>query len=106
MLFHLKEDLKVPKDLSKISSIAVQPILLLSKLLSPAEKNYHPTELEVACLVYTCRCLRVMFHSSKRPIIVLTDHSATCGVCNQVTLVTSDANRANMRLHHTLTSND
>jgi hypothetical protein len=26
--------------------------------------------------------------------------SATRGVCNQVTLVTSDANRANMRLHH------
>jgi hypothetical protein len=100
MLFHLKEDYKVPKDLSKIAAIAVQPILFLSKLLSPAEKNYHPTELEVACLVYTCRRLRVMFHSSKRPIIVLTDHSATRGVCSQVTLVTSDANRANMRLYH------
>jgi hypothetical protein len=80
MLFYLKEDYKVPKDLSKISAIVVQPILFLSKLLSPVEKNYYLIELEVAYLVYTCRRLRIMFHSSKRLIIVLTDYSAIRGV--------------------------
>ena len=39
MLFYLKEDYKVPKDLAKISSIVVQPILFLSKLLSPIRKE-------------------------------------------------------------------
>jgi hypothetical protein len=100
MIFHTKEGYVVPRDKSKIAQTAVQPIMFLSKLLSPAEKNYHPTELEVACLVYTCRKLRVMIQSSKHPVQVLTDHTATRGVCNQTSLVTTDASRSNMRLHH------
>jgi hypothetical protein len=53
ILFYLKEDYKISKDLVKISSIVVQSILFFSKLLSPVEKNYYLIELEVACLIYT-----------------------------------------------------
>ena len=98
LAFHLKEGYTVPSNLSKIASTAVQPILFLSKLLSAAEKNYRSTELEVACLLYTCRRLRVMLQSAQEPVIVLTDHAATRGVCNQTSLATNDASKANMRL--------
>ncbi|CZR65238.1 uncharacterized protein PAC_15138 [Phialocephala subalpina] len=59
-----------------------------SKLTSPAEKHYHPTQQEVACLVYTCRRLRVMIQSNNHPVQVLTGHSAT----------RDSATKANMRL--------
>jgi len=98
MVFHLKTGYKRPNDLSKIACTAVEPILFLSKLLGSAEKNYRPTELEVACLVFACRRLRVMFQSSKLPIIVLTDHAATKGIYSQTSLITTDSNRANLRL--------
>jgi uncharacterized protein YybS (DUF2232 family) len=58
--FYLKEQYTVLADLAKISSIAIQPILFLSKLLGPIEKNYRLTELEVTYLVYTAHRLRVM----------------------------------------------
>ena len=35
----------------------IQPIMFLSKMLSPAERNYWPTEMEVACLVWVIKKL-------------------------------------------------
>lgn len=98
MAFHLRLNQIVPKDMSTLKSTWVEPITFLSKLLGPAEKHYHPTELEVACLVWTCRKLRVMIQSSTSPVIVLTDHSATKAICTQTSLITTDSSRANMRL--------
>jgi hypothetical protein len=37
------------QPISQIASTQVQPIMFLSKLLSPAERNYHAAELESAC---------------------------------------------------------
>jgi hypothetical protein len=71
------------QPISQIASTQLQPIMFLSKLLSPAERNYHATELEIACLVYACRKLRVMIQSSLQPVAVITDHASTKGVVRQ-----------------------
>lgn len=99
MIFHLEKDTdKV--ELTKLAAHSIQPVAFLSKLLGSAERNYHPTELEVACLVWTCRRMRVLIQSSKKQVVILTDHAATRGITNQTSLITSDANRSNMRLVH------
>jgi hypothetical protein len=57
---------------------AVRPILNLSGLLSPAERNYWPTELEVACLVWAVRTTRHFIEDCRSPVVIYTGHSATC----------------------------
>ena len=51
-----------------------RPILFLSKSLSPAEKNYWPTELETSALVWALQKLPQYLDSTKFTII--TDHQA------------------------------
>ena len=51
-----------------------RPILYISKDLSPAEKNYWPTELETGALVWALQKLpQYLDHSN---MVVFTDHSA------------------------------
>jgi hypothetical protein len=59
-LFYLKKGYVILDDLSKIALTAMEPILFLSKLLSPAERNYSSTEIEVVYLLYACRRLRII----------------------------------------------
>lgn len=98
MVFHMKGDAKLPDTLSSLNAMKIEPILFMSKLLSPHEKNYQATELEVACLVWICRKLRPMMQSSQHEIIVLTDHAATRGIYDRTCLNTADITKANMRL--------
>jgi hypothetical protein len=84
---------------TKLSASRIQPILFMSKALREAEKRYHATELEVACLVWTCRKLRPMIQSSTSPV-ALTDHGATRGIYDRTSLNASDVTKANMRLVH------
>jgi hypothetical protein len=51
--------------------------MFLRKMLSVAERNYWPTELEVACLVWTIRRIRHLVDASEHPTVVVTDHAAT-----------------------------
>jgi hypothetical protein len=55
---------------TKLSASRIQPILFMSKALRGAEKRYHTTELEVACLVWTCRKFRPMIQSSTSPVVI------------------------------------
>lgn len=97
MLFHLKDNAAwVPG--TNISSPDVQPVMFLSRMLSSAEMRYGPSELEVACLAWAAKRLRVMLQSARAGIIVLTDHSATKGIVDQTSLNTSSTDRANLRL--------
>ncbi|KAL7917960.1 hypothetical protein ACQKWADRAFT_265557 [Trichoderma austrokoningii] len=72
--------------------------MFLSRQLSKAETRYKPTELEVACLVWTCKKLRTLIQSCQTPAIVLTDHLATKGIVNHTTMTTSSLVKANQRL--------
>jgi hypothetical protein len=86
--FHVKSD-HVHGDLSKPPpNPAVEPILFLSRLLSAAENNYWPTELEVSCLVWTIRKLRHMIEAAPhdKPAVIYTDHSSTIGIAKATNL--------------------
>ena len=74
MIFHVKDD---AKDFTKWPSRAdAETIMFLSRLLTGAEKNYWPTELEIAGIVWTLRKVRHMIESSKQTVKIQTDHSA------------------------------
>ena len=60
--------------------------------------RYGPSEQEVACLVWAVKKLRTTIHSSRQPVIVLTDHVSTRGIVEQTQLDTSLTDRANRRL--------
>lgn len=91
MVCHSKAEKNPP------STTAVEPILCLSKLLTPAETRYWPTELEVACLVWTIRKIRHMVEAADQPTIVYTDHASTLAIARQSTLITSSTDKLNLR---------
>lgn len=76
----------------------IQHVLFLSKTLSTAESHYWPTELEVACLVWTIRKTRHLVEACKHPAVIYTDHSATLGIAKQTTLSSSATDKLNLRL--------
>ena len=88
-----------PEPIGKISRIKVQPILFLSKLLNSAERNYWPTELEIAGIVWVMKRTRHMIESTKvPPVIIYTDHAAAVPISRQTSLITSSTDKLNLRL--------
>ncbi|KAJ5508322.1 hypothetical protein N7527_010465 [Penicillium freii] len=70
--------------------------MFLSRLLTPAEKNYWATELEVSCITWTIKKVRHLIETAKKHVIFYTDHSATIAVATS--LKTSSTERLNLRL--------
>ena len=97
MVFHVKDD---AKNFDKWPSRSdAEPIMFLSRLLTSAEKNYWPTELEIAGIVWTLRKVRHMVESSKQAVKIQTDHSAIIDIMRQNSIVsTSSTMRMNTRL--------
>ena len=100
MVYHVK-----PKDGQEVivTSIPpkrtdVEPIMFLSKVLSPAESRYWPTELEMASLVWSVRKLRLMVMSSQHPVVIYTDHAANSAIVNQTKLTSSSVDKLNLKL--------
>ncbi|SLM36754.1 reverse partial [Lasallia pustulata] len=94
MVYHVKGD-PGGNDFPRKS---IQPVMFLSKLLNDAERNYWPTELEVAALVWTLRKTRHLVESYTKPAIVFTDHSATTSIAKQTTPSSSSTDKVNLRL--------
>ncbi|SLM34971.1 transposon tf2-1 polyprotein [Lasallia pustulata] len=94
MVYHVKGD-PGGNDFPRKS---IQPVMFLSKLLNDAERNYWPTELEVAALVWTLRKTRHLVESCTKPAIGFTDHSATTSIAKQTTLSSSSTDKVNLRL--------
>ena len=76
----------------------IEPIMFLSKILSPAEERYWPTELEMAAIVWTVKKLRTMIISSDHPTVIYTDHSANAGIAVQTKLTSSSVDKLNLKL--------
>lgn len=77
----------------------VEPILFLSRRLSPAETRYWPTELEMAGMVWVVRKMRHLIEStSAGPTVIFTDHGANVGIAKQTTLSTTSTDKLNLRL--------
>lgn len=81
-----------------IPSTAIEPVMFLSRCLSKLERYYGPSELEVACLVWACKRLCIMLHSSQHLVVVLTNHEATRGIIEKTSLNTTLTNWSNRRL--------
>ncbi|KAL8369548.1 hypothetical protein RB595_000061 [Gaeumannomyces hyphopodioides] len=83
-----------------IKRSAIRPIMYLSKQCVDAELRYWPTELEVACLVWVLKRIRptILSNKSGEKVVVLTDHSATKGLCSTDVMKTSSPGKANLRL--------
>ena len=74
-------------------------IMYLSRILTMAERNYLPTELEIAGFVWTIKKVRHMVESSKLPVVVQTDHSAILDIMRQSSITsTTSTLRLNVRL--------
>ncbi len=58
------------------SRSSIQPVIFLSRLLTPVEKNYWPSELEIAGFVWVLKKIRHVVESSRSKVIVQTDYSA------------------------------
>lgn len=96
MIYHVKGDPALDASFARTS---VQPIMFLSKLLNGAEKNYWPTELEVAGIVWVVKKIRHLIESSQvPPVVIYTDHSAAVPISKQTTLTTSSTDKLNLRL--------
>jgi len=97
MLFHCKPGY-LWKPGTPIPANQVQPVMFLSRCLNNTKMRYRPSELEVACLVWTVKRAHIMLHNANSPVIVLTDHSATKGIVEQTSLRTTSTDGANKRL--------
>lgn len=58
----------------------------MDKVLTKAETRYQATELEMSCLVWTSKKVRISPQSNKAPIMALTDHRALVSTVNQKSL--------------------
>ena len=76
----------------------IEPIMFLSRTLTSAERNYWPTELEIAGFVWTVKKVRHLIESSVKPIRIQTDHSAILDLLKQTSIVSTSTLRLNVRL--------
>ena len=97
-VFHVKKGYEVPLGKWPARS-ATETILFLSRELSAAERNYWPTELEIAGFVWTIKKIRHMVESSNHPVVIQTDHSAIVDIMRQSSITsTTSTVRMNTRL--------
>ena len=54
----------------------IEPIIFLSRLLTEAERNYWPTELEVTRFVWVIKKVRYLVKLSKYSTIIQTNYLA------------------------------
>ena len=77
----------------------MQPILILSRLLTLAKWNYWPKELEIVGFVWVVKKIRHIIKSSKSNVIIQTDHSAIIDILQQSSIKsTTSTMRLNLRL--------
>ena len=77
----------------------METIIFLSRMLTSAEKNYWPTELEIAGFVWTIKKVRHLVESSKHAVVIQTDHLAILNIIKQSSITsTTSTMRMNVRL--------
>lgn len=75
----------------------IEPLLFISRLLTPAETRYWPTKLELAGLVWVLRKTRHLVEVTELPTTVYTNHGASLGIAKQTTLSTLSTDKLNLR---------
>ena len=101
MVFYTISNEAIPKGRWP-STTNIQPVLFLSRLLAPAERNYKPTELEIAGFVWVLKKVRHMIESFKASVIIQTDRSAILDILQQSSITSTTLTmRLNLRLVRT-----
>ncbi|KAK4865001.1 hypothetical protein LT330_001624 [Penicillium expansum] len=96
VIYHVKPSYE-HQDVSKPPPASMtQPVMFLSRLLTPAEKNYWATELEVSCITWTIRNVRHLIEAADKSVIFYTDHSATIAIATSLRTVATE--KLNLRL--------
>lgn len=91
MIYHLRKG-------DRARPTAIEPILFLSKCLTPAECRYWPTELEMAGVVWTIKKVHHMIRTSRLTTIIWTDHSSIPHIADQTKLSSTNVDKLNLRL--------
>jgi hypothetical protein len=77
----------------------IQLIMFLSRLLTISEKNYWSTELETTNLIWIIKKVRHLIQSSKKSVIIQTDHVVIVNICKQTSIISiNSVIRRNLRL--------
>src|SRR6266699_443434 len=97
MVYHLKRDFQW-QPTKNVPAIAIELVMFFFRCLTKEELRYGSSELEVVCLVWAYKRLRILLHSNNHRIVVLTDHEATRGIVHHSTLNTTSTDRANRKL--------
>ena len=98
ILFHIISSEAMPEG--RWPSVAtIQPVFFLSRLLTLAERNYWPTELEITGFVWVVKKVRHIIESSKSSVTIQTDHFAILDILQQSSVTsTISTMRLNLRL--------
>jgi RNase H-like domain found in reverse transcriptase/Integrase zinc binding domain len=95
MIYHVED--WDSNNITPIPREKIKPILFLSKILTLTESKYGPSELEIACLIWTVRRIKHMIEAAKKTIIY-TDHASNVLIVLQTTLRTANVDKLNPRL--------
>ena len=79
IVFHIAFGEAIPEGYWPSAS-AIQLILFFSRYLTPAERNYWPTELKIAGFVWVVKKVRHIIELSKANVIIQTNHSAIINI--------------------------
>ena len=88
VVFHTSPNEELPEG-KWPSRFSLQLILFLSRLLTLAEKNYWPIELEIAGFVWVIRKVRHVVESLRAKVIIQTDHTAILDILNQSSITST-----------------
>lgn len=95
-------DQPLSSELQKFGGMPVKtryplyPIAFASRELSPAEKNYWPTDMEMAGLVFTVKKMKHYLETAE--VEIFTDHQANAAIAKMMHLYTTSPAKANLRL--------
>ncbi len=94
ILFYVRQgEKKWPKQST------VEPIVLLFRLLTTAEKNYWPTKLVIEEFVWVIKKTRHLVKSFRGRVIIQTDHFSIFDIIQQSSIIsTVSAMQMNVRL--------
>ena len=88
VVFHTFPNEELPEE-KWPSRSSLQLILFLSRLLTLAERNYWPTELEIAGFVWVIGKVRHVVESSRAKVIIQTDYIAILDILNQSSITST-----------------
>lgn len=98
VIFHINEENELTEGTWPLKT-SIRSLIFLSRLLSPAESHYWPTELEIVGFVWVLKKVRHLIESARAKVMVQIDHSAIRDIVQQSSITsTTSAMRMNVRL--------